>query len=237
MKPEELVKDIQTYCEAHRNPAVVKKYSRYFKEGYDAYGLTPEELIAKRDEILSKPGLNKELIIATGFLLVSGPRYEETSFAIHLLMPFRDDPGPEVFTAVEKWFSLGIRNWAHTDITCGELISWLLMKGTVSISALAAWRSSANKFQRRAVPVALIKLLKPANDFADFFALIESLMTDKAREVQQGLGWFLREAWKLRAGETEAFLLKWKNSSPRLIFQYACEKMSPKERERFSKDR
>ena len=40
MKAEELYKDIRQYCKANADEAVVKKYSRFFKEGYDAYGLT-----------------------------------------------------------------------------------------------------------------------------------------------------------------------------------------------------
>jgi 3-methyladenine DNA glycosylase AlkD len=46
------------------------------------------------------------------------------------------------------------------------------------------------------------------------FSFIEPLMLDEQRVVQQGLGWFLREAWKLKRKETEAFLLKWKDESP-----------------------
>ncbi len=43
--------------------------------------------------------------------------------------------------------------------------------------------------------------------------------------VHQGIGWFLREAWKIDAQTTEKLLLKYKNTGARLINQYACEKM------------
>lgn len=55
-------------------------------------------------------------------------------------------------------------------------------------------------------------------------------MLDAERVVHQGLGWFLREAWKIKKEETESFLLKWKNQAPRLIYQYATEKMSTEEK-------
>lgn len=51
------------------------------------------------------------------------------------------------------------------------------------------------------------------------------------------MDWFLREAWKIRKDQTEAFLLKWKNESPRLIYQYATEKMTAKEKKRFKKEK
>ena len=55
-------------------------------------------------------------------------------------------------------------------------------------------------------------------------------MTDPEREVHQGAGWFLRQALGKNKEETEKFMLKWNEKSPRLIFQYACEKMSPEEK-------
>ena len=62
-------------------------------------------------------------------------------------------------------------------------------------------------------------------------------MNDKEREVHQGAGWFLREAWKIERNETEAFLYKWKETAPRLIIQYATEKMTKDEKMKFKKSK
>ncbi|MDP4292683.1 MAG: DNA alkylation repair protein, partial [Bacteroidota bacterium] len=50
-----------------------------------------------------------------------------------------------------------------------------------------------------------------------------------------GIGWFLREAWTIQPSETEAFLLRWKETAPRLIFQYACEKMTAEQKLQFKR--
>jgi 3-methyladenine DNA glycosylase AlkD len=63
------------------------------------------------------------------------------------------------------------------------------------------------------------------------------MMMDPERVVHQGLGWFLREAWKKQAEPAENFLLKWKDSAARLIFQYATEKMALNEKSRFRKEK
>jgi 3-methyladenine DNA glycosylase AlkD len=55
--------------------------------------------------------------------------------------------------------------------------------------------------------------------------------------VHQGIGWYLREAWKLTPEPTEAFLLKWKETAARLIFQYACEKMTKEKKELFRRSK
>jgi hypothetical protein len=39
----------------------------------------------------------------------------------------------------------------------------------------------------------------------------------------------------LLSADTELFLLKYKDSAPRLIFQYACEKMTAEEKQRFKR--
>jgi 3-methyladenine DNA glycosylase AlkD len=62
-------------------------------------------------------------------------------------------------------------------------------------------------------------------------------MKDNERVVHQGMGWFLREAWKLQKEPTESYLLKYKDVSPRLIFQYACEKMTADNKLRFKKSK
>ncbi len=236
MKATELCEEIRSYCRANASEALVKKYSRYFKEGYDAYGLSREQLEDKVASILSDRQVNMKLVLAASKLLVESGKYEETSFAILLLKGFAKQFDARTFEEIGKWFEIGIINWGHTDVICGLLISQFFERNIISLNALSDWRKAKNKYQRRAVPVAMIGLLKSTADYAPLFAFIEPLMLDGQRVVHQGLGWFLREAWKLKRKETEAFLLKWKDKAPRLIFQYATEKMTATEKKRFKKD-
>jgi hypothetical protein len=62
-------------------------------------------------------------------------------------------------------------------------------------------------------------------------------MLDKAREVHQGLGWFLREAWTKDKQKVEPFLIKWKDKSIRLIYQNSQERMTKEEKEKFRKEK
>lgn len=237
MTPSILFSEIQNYCIANSSQALVKKYSRYFKEGYNAYGLSQELLQSKVDDIVKVQLTDFSTIIATGHLLISAEKYEETSFAILLFKEYKKQFTTETFDEIEKWFDLGIDNWAHTDSICGDLISIFLEKKIITFPRMDKWRLSSNKFQRRAVPVALIKMLKYENDYQPFFDFIEPMMIDKEREVHQGLGWFLREAWKKNPEQTEMFMMQWKDTSPRLIFQYATERMKPEQKQHFKRAR
>jgi 3-methyladenine DNA glycosylase AlkD len=237
MTPEHLYDDIKNYCLANADESIVRKYSRYFKEGYDAYGLTTELLHDKAGAILKDKNTGLDLVLQTARLLVPTGKYEETIFAVLLLKPFKKQFTPDTFNEIGHWFELGIRNWAHCDVICGELLFSFLDRNIIGLNAFIPWRTAANKFQRRAVPVTMIKLLKTSTDYQLYFDFIEPIMMDPEREVHQGLGWFLREAWKIRRDDTEAFLMKWKNSAARLIFQYATEKMTPQEKLRFRRDK
>ncbi|MGE5454556.1 MAG: DNA alkylation repair protein, partial [Methylocystaceae bacterium] len=81
--------------------------------------------------------------------------------------------------------------------------------------------------------VGIIPQVKQTEDATIYLNFIRPLMMDNAREVQQGTGWMLRETWKQHPEQTEAFLLEYKDVSPRLIFQYATEKMCKEDKARF----
>jgi len=83
----------------------------------------------------------------------------------------------------------------------------------------------------------MLHLLKGKNKYKELLEFIAPLMHDEERVVQQGLGWFLREAWKIKPKPVESFLLKYKNSAPRLIFQYATEKMTKEEKLKFKAEK
>jgi 3-methyladenine DNA glycosylase AlkD len=118
-------------------------------------------------------------------------------------------------------------------VLCGTLLGPCLASGRFTLEDLAKWKESPHRFQRRAVPVTMLDLLKKPHDTAALLEYVRPLMTDAERVVHQGMGWFLREAWKKNAKPVEAFLLKWKDTAPRLIFQYATEKMAPAAKARF----
>lgn len=235
-----LVAEVRAYCAANADPAKATKYARYFSEGYDAWGLIEKDhplFSVKQNEWLEAyRSLGLRGFLKVGELLFESGKYEEGALAIRFLAGRRDELEEKSFAALGRWF-LGIRNWAHCDVLCGELIAPVLQNGAIPLEALAAWRESKFKFQRRAVPVAMLGLLKTATPPAVLLGFLRPLMMDGERAVQQGLGWFLRETWKRHPGPVEEFLIEWKDRAARLIFQYATEKMPASGRARFRKSR
>jgi 3-methyladenine DNA glycosylase AlkD len=229
--------EITSFCLANADESTVIKYSKFFKEGYDAYGVPSPIFLAKIEELMASGTVGLQLILESAPQLLRSGKYEETSFVILLTEKFKKQLDIYAFSEIEKWFGYGITNWAHADVLCGTVLPWFSLKKIVPLEQLNTWRVSAFKFQRRSVPVAMIKLLKSTNELNLLFEMINPMMLDSERVVHQGLGWFLREAWKRNHEETENFLLKWKDHSARLIFQYATEKMQPEERKKFKKNK
>jgi 3-methyladenine DNA glycosylase AlkD len=236
-----LVREIRAYCRFHADPQKAKKYERYFKEGYDAWGLLEKDdplWIIKQPAWLEKyRDLGLRGFLKVGEQLFASGKYEEGALAIRFLKARRDEMDARAVASLTKWFAAGIANWAHTDMLCGEVLTPLLVSGRVTTAAFEPWRKSKHRFQRRASVVALLGLVRKGDAIKPLAEFARPLMLDDERVVHQGVGWFLREAWKKEPQPVEALLLEFKNTAPRLIFQYATEKMTPAQKTRFKKDK
>lgn len=234
----DIVKELKDYCAANADSRIVEKYSRYFKDGYIAYGLTEELINKKKKDILDRySNLGLSGFLDLGDILIEGVKYEESSFAILFLEEFEKEFDKETFNRVSRWFDIGVHNWAHCDVICGRLISSFCQKKIIEINDLDKWRCSENFYKRRAVPVSLIYFLKYQDNYQRMLEFITPLLQDEARTVQQGLGWFLRELWKKVPDIVETFLFEIKDTAPRMIIQYATEKMDPDQKARFKKEK
>jgi 3-methyladenine DNA glycosylase AlkD len=232
-----LAREIRAFCVKNGDPKTVERYARYFKggvEGYDAYGVPDAKMIPAREKWLAD---NRDLglggFLALGDILFESGKFEDGMIAVFLASGFVPEFTPAAFQHAGRWLDSGVCNWAHNDVLCGRILSPCLGQGVVKLAAIAKWRKARSRWKRRAVPVTMLILLKSEKDFEPLLDFIDPLMLDKERVVHQGLGWFLREAWKQQPKPVERFLLRWKDSAARLIFQYATEKMTPAARERY----
>jgi 3-methyladenine DNA glycosylase AlkD len=230
-----LASEIRLFCLAHADPKIVAKYSKYFREGYDAFGLSREVFESQRDVWVQKYGdeLGLAGFLELGDCLITTGKFEEASYAITFLVRFKKEWTKETFQRAGCWLEDGLCNWAHSDALCGEVLGPCLKEKIAKVSDLKDWRKSGSRWKRRAVPVALLAFVKMPEKIPSLLKFIRPMMLDKERVVHQGLGWFLREAWKISPKDVEPFLMQWKDKSARLIFQYATEKMTAKQKVRF----
>lgn len=229
--------EIRSFYEKNADEARVKKYGRFFVEGYDSFGVDPILIEKQREEWLQKYHM---ILGLAGFLdlgdrLIASGKYEEGFLAYWFVKSFEKEFTPQTFDRLSCWLDHGVCNWALTDTCSMDIFGPFFVRRIVPINTVAGWCSSDVKWKRRAVPVSLIPVLKTDISLAEMLNLIAPLMGDKEKVVHQGLGWFLREAWKLHREEVEIFLLRYKDTCARLIIQYATEKMTPEEKARFKR--
>jgi 3-methyladenine DNA glycosylase AlkD len=238
--PHQVADEVRAFCIANANAELVKKYAKFFREGYDAYGVDYKNSLwpERRGEWVERlRAAGPDAYLEAGDWLVASGRYEEASFAFEFAKDFRDTYTPAAFQRIAQWFDGGIRNWGHTDVFSGSVLADFVDDGVVPLAALADWRTAADKFKRRAVPVTCVTLLKRGKDRKELLEIVEPLMHDPAREVHQGVGWFLRELWVVDAKRAERILLRYKDTAPRLIYQYATEKMTAEQKARFKRSK
>lgn len=233
MSPSELVQEIRSYCVANADAERLQKSQHYFKEEFIGYGLTAPQVHGKVKEMLKRGDFDLPTVLEAAPILMKNGMYEEISMALLLIDGLWKQFTPATFQSIGSWFSFSIHNWAHADTLGMFLLPRFLDKKILEMIDFSPWLGSPYKFQRRCVPVTLIKHIKKTKQVMPSILFVEKLMLDPEREVHQGIGWFLREAWKISPSEVEPFLEKWKNTAPRLIVQYACEKMTAENKLRF----
>jgi len=233
------VSEIRDFCVKNSNQANIDKYSRYFKDGFDGYGIDQKVYEQQRDSWINlwKNEMNLDKYLDLGDTLVEIGKFEEISFAISFVASERNNYSEKTFDRIGSWFDIGITNWATTDVLCMLVLSNFLVDKVVPYTKLLEWTSSDSEWKRRAVPVTLVELVKKGLTPDEALPLIDPLMNDESENVQKGIGTLLRGLWKSHPDRIEAFLLKWKEACGRLIIQYSTEKMDKEYRKKFRREK
>lgn len=230
--------EIIKFFEENRNEANVKKYAKYFKEGFDSYGVDSNIYMDQAEKWRNDWGndwSNSDLL-ELGDHLVRQRKYEEKSIALRIMSWLEKDYNKEIFNHIGKWFEKDIDNWGHTDASCGLVLVHFVLDNIIELNDFNIWIESSSKWKRRAVPVTLYEAFKKGYNYKLILPFIEPLMEDPEEDVQKGLGTLLREIWKKHPEDAEIFLMKWKNTCGRKIIHYATEKMDKEYRKKFKKE-
>ena len=231
------IKEIREFCESNSDPEIIKKFSKYFKEGYDGYGIDKNVAEKQIDDWIEqwKDEMTIDRYLMLGDELIKNGRYDEKNLAITFLKKKRKHYSKDTFNRIGNWFDYGINNWATTDVLCWLVLSSFLIDKVIDLDDLKSWNDSKSEWKRRAVPVTLVELVKKDLKPDDAINIIEPLMLDDSEYVQKGIGTLLRGLWRKYPTQIEDFLMKWKDKCGRLIIQYSTEKMDKEYRKKFRK--
>jgi 3-methyladenine DNA glycosylase AlkD len=156
---DKIQKDVRRFLKANADKTIIKKYGRYFKEGFDPYGVAFETLDAKIDEWfdLYQEKLDRKQLLGLCENLLKTGKFEEISIALSFIKRSREKYNKNLFNTVGKWFEKYIINWAHCDGACHTIVYSFLADGVVDFRDLLAWTDSPHRWKRRAAAVTMVK--------------------------------------------------------------------------------
>lgn len=215
----------EKYCFDHENPLLAIKNAAFFPEGYDAYGLTESEIVELRDLILNETGFSVPELAEFGKVLLASGKYELGSAAIMVLKKHRPRLDRSVYEAVKYDLDHYVENWAHCDLLCTKITPVFLELNIADLEDFRSWRESKSKWTRRAAAVTML-YLRDREEPQVLLDYIEPMMQEPEKVAQQGIGWFLRELWKIHPQVVEDFLFAHREDAPLLLMQHATDKMN-----------
>ena len=170
-------KEIIDFCIANTDDSIIKKYSRYFKEGYDGYGIDSKIFESQKTKWLDswKNEMTISDYLDLGDLLISTGKFEEASFAIQFIASKKDEFSIETFDRIGNWLENGIQNWANTDVLCMLVLSEFIYNKIIEPKDFINWTKSESKWKRRAVPVTFYEVIKKGHNPEPILSVIEKL--------------------------------------------------------------
>jgi len=176
--------------------------------------------------------MKKERTFALCEMLLERRTFEETLIAFQWARMMEKDLTIKDFSRFERWLKTYVDNWAFCDDFCTHVFGSVVTRNVSLLPRVHAWRTSKNRWLRRASAVILIHpmhsptlstkqkrvFLKP------IFETAEVLCMDQDDLVQKGYGWMLKEASKIFPAEIFNFVIEYKDTMPRTALRYAIEK-------------
>jgi 3-methyladenine DNA glycosylase AlkD len=154
-------------------------------------------------------------------------KYQEEKFAgLGFMNNFRNEFDENTLKVFKLWIDKYCHNWAFCDSFCINVIGPFLGKNLELVPKVEPWAKDKNMWIQRASLVSVLKIsrfLEPKY----IFKRATPFMQSKEPFLQKATGWLLKESSKWHKDEVIAFLLKWKDKTPRSVLRYACEKLPP----------
>jgi 3-methyladenine DNA glycosylase AlkD len=196
----------------------------FFKEKIKSHGWRTADLRRAmrrcRREILRAHDFG--FLVNVADKLFSSSVLEEKVAGVFLLEQLHGQCGDREFRLFESWLDR-ISSWADHDGLVHDLIAPMIAADPKRARSVFRWAKSESRWHRRAACVALIRGARVKMFFPEIVRLSNFLLADKDDMVQKGLGWLLRETAKFDAKRTVPYLMKIRESAPRLVLRTACE--------------
>ncbi len=208
-----------------------EEVQRFFKEEIRSRGWYTDELrkVAVRFRKAILNDCDQEFLLAVADKLFRGSILEEKIFAVVMLQGAVGQFGEPEFKLFSSWLPR-VSTWADHDALASYLLGPMIAAEPRRARVVFAWAKSRNRWLRRAAAVSLIRPIREHKCRREVAQISNLLLNDEDDMVQKGLGWLLRESAKYDHDQTLPYLMKLRDSAPRLVIRTACETLPMAER-------
>jgi len=231
--PKAVADEIIQALKKKANPQRAAGAQRYFKEKVMFYGLTTpdaREIADRAYRSIQAEWTVREVVELCEILLLD-QYFEPRTQAILILLRFKKEFGPDIFSRIKKWLTRNYcDNWALVDVLCPEAMETLLKKYPELVEKIKDWTQSPNRWVRRASAVSFITLARRGQYLDDVYEIAKRLFPVDDDLIHKATGWLLREAGKTDMQRLEKFLLKNGLAIPRTALRYAIERFPEEKR-------
>ncbi len=147
---------------------------------------------------IRKLPLNEQLDIAYALL---AEKVAEDKFACAILLQkylLKQTPALEIVARTQTAFESGhIWDWSTNDWYCVRVLGPLVVAGDKQVlRKIASWKSAQNIWQRRSAIIPFRAAAKLSRDHELITGVVKTLVHDRERFVQTGIGWLISDKSK-----------------------------------------
>lgn len=208
------------------DPRVKEGAERYFKYQVRFLGLNTPGLreVAREVEPLLKTRPVSSLV-AECFHLMHSEWAEERHIGIALLGRNVKRLPPGFLRMLEPVFDRTVGDWGACDHIASRILRPLVVTSPSARQRIVSWRKARSPWRQRVSAVAFVNEAKRGKYNRNILTICSTLVKNRDRFVQLGMGWVLRELYLADDRIVLAFLRRFYHLINREALRYAIEKM------------
>lgn len=224
MKPTRFHREVRRRLQRIADPRVKEGAERYFKHQVKFIGVAAPQLRGVAREV--EPWLegDPERLMAECFKLMHSDLAEEKHVGIALLSRNLKRLPADFLRRLEPVFDQTVSDWGACDHIGGKILRPLI-GDSAARKRIVGWRNAKSPWRQRVSAVAFVNEAKRGNHNRSILIICSTLVKNRDRFVQLGMGWVLRELYLADAGAVLSFLRRNYPRINREALRYAIEKM------------
>lgn len=225
MKPSKFGLEVRREILLRADPRVKEGAERYFKYKVKFHGAKTPELreVAQAVESLlrAKP---ISTLITECFRLMHSEWAEEKHVGVALLGRNIRKMPPGFLKQLEPVFDRTVSDWGACDHIASRILRPLIASPAAR-KRIVGWRNAKSPWRQRVTAVAFVNEAKQGEYNRDILTICGTIVKNRDRFTQLGMGWVLRELYLADDAVVLGFLRKHYSKINREALRYAIEKM------------